>query len=92
MGWGGVVGTPYGASVKVTNLCCTITTLPGRVNAISAEMLNGEYSEGCLGGTGARVWLIIGLVCSFGSFVASIWVMVAAYLQRGTYFRGQPPS
>ena len=39
----------------------------GRVNSISAGMLEGDsYTDGACGPSGARVWLILGLCMSFG--------------------------
>ena len=59
------------------------------VNSVSADMLDGDsYSEGCLGPIGARIWLLIGLIASLGSFAASIYVMVVAYLEQGQDYAG----
>ncbi|EGD76885.1 hypothetical protein PTSG_08232 [Salpingoeca rosetta] len=59
------------------------------VNAISAEMLSGDvYTDGCLGTAGARVWLLLGLVMSFGSLIAATWVMIEQYIKQGQDYAG----
>eukprot|EP00045_Choanoeca_perplexa_P007995 m.73169 g.73169 ORF g.73169 m.73169 type:complete len:167 (-) comp14313_c0_seq1:1882-2382(-) len=56
------------------------------VNAISAEMLNsGYYSDGVLGPVGARVWLVLGLVMSFGCLISATWMMVEYINDDRTY-------
>lgn len=53
------------------------------VNSISGAMIDSDsYTDGACGPTGARVWLIIGLMMSFGGFIASAWVMSALYLKK----------
>jgi hypothetical protein len=53
------------------------------VNSISGAMIDADsYTDGVCGPTGARVWLIIGLMMSFGGFIAGAWVMSQQYLKR----------
>ena len=43
--------------------------------------MRGEsYTNGCMGQTGARAWLFIGFVLGFGSMIASVWILFAAYV------------
>eukprot|EP00040_Diaphanoeca_grandis_P032796 m.199587 g.199587 ORF g.199587 m.199587 type:complete len:157 (-) comp32740_c0_seq1:337-807(-) len=53
------------------------------VNSISGSMIDGDsYSDGVCGPAGMRLWLIIGLMMSFGGFIAGAWVMSQQYLKR----------
>uniref|UniRef100_A0A8C9WLQ8 Transmembrane protein 50A n=1 Tax=Scleropages formosus TaxID=113540 RepID=A0A8C9WLQ8_SCLFO len=46
------------------------------INAVSNGQVRGDsYSEGCMGQTGARVWLFIGFMLAFGSLIASMWIL-----------------
>ncbi|XP_069744911.1 transmembrane protein 50B isoform X3 [Narcine bancroftii] len=51
------------------------------INAVSNGQVRGDgYSEGCLGKTGARIWLFIGFMLMFGSLIASMWILFGAYV------------
>ncbi|CAI5781597.1 Uncharacterized protein PODLI_1B031457 [Podarcis lilfordi] len=51
------------------------------INAVSNGQVRGDsYSEGCLGQTGARIWLFIGFMLAFGSLIASMWVLFGGYV------------
>lgn len=51
------------------------------INAVSNGQVRGDgYSEGCLGRTGARIWLFIGFMLMFGSLIASMWILFGAYV------------
>ncbi|KXJ25714.1 transmembrane protein 50A [Exaiptasia diaphana] len=51
------------------------------INAVSNAQVRGEsYTTGCLGQTGARVWLIIGFLMAFGSLIAACWILFGAYV------------
>ncbi|MGH0189676.1 UNVERIFIED_CONTAM: hypothetical protein FKN15_037863 [Acipenser sinensis] len=51
------------------------------INAVSNGQVHGEsYSDGCLGQTGARVWLFIGFMLAFGSLIASMWILFGGYV------------
>ncbi|XP_043916026.1 transmembrane protein 50A isoform X2 [Protopterus annectens] len=51
------------------------------INAVSNGQVRGEsYSEGCLGQTGARIWLFIGFMLAFGSLIASMWILFGGYV------------
>lgn len=55
-----------------------------RINAVSNGQVRGDgYSEGCLGQTGARIWLFIGFMLSFGSLIASMWILFGGYVAKG---------
>ncbi|XP_038657566.1 transmembrane protein 50B [Scyliorhinus canicula] len=51
------------------------------INAVSNGQVRGDgYSDGCLGRTGARIWLFIGFMIMFGSLIASMWILFGAYV------------
>jgi len=51
------------------------------VNAVSNAQVRGEtYSTGCIGQTGARVWLLFGFLLLFGSLIAASWILFGAYV------------
>ncbi|XP_058041170.1 transmembrane protein 50B isoform X1 [Ahaetulla prasina] len=53
------------------------------INAVSNAQVRGDsYGDGCLGRTGARVWLFIGFMLMFGSLIASIWILFGAYVTQ----------
>uniref|UniRef100_A0A493ST36 Transmembrane protein 50B n=1 Tax=Anas platyrhynchos platyrhynchos TaxID=8840 RepID=A0A493ST36_ANAPP len=55
------------------------------INAVSNAQVRGDsYSDGCLGRTGARVWLFIGFMLMFGSLIASMWILFGAYVTQNT--------
>ncbi|KAK7797712.1 hypothetical protein U0070_000339 [Myodes glareolus] len=54
------------------------------INAVSNGQVRGDsYSEGCLGQTGARIWLFIGFMLAFGSLIASMWILFGGYVAKG---------
>ncbi|KAB1269335.1 Transmembrane protein 50A, partial [Camelus dromedarius] len=57
------------------------------INAVSNGQVRGDsYSEGCLGQTGARIWLFIGFMLAFGSLIASMWILFGGYVAREDSF------
>lgn len=55
------------------------------INAVSNAQVRGDsYESGCLGRTGARVWLFIGFMLMFGSLIASMWILFGAYVTQNT--------
>ncbi|OPJ71641.1 transmembrane protein 50A [Patagioenas fasciata monilis] len=53
------------------------------INAVSNGQVRGDsYSEGCLGQTGARIWLFIGFMMAFGSLIASMWILFGGYVVK----------
>ncbi|EHH28703.1 hypothetical protein EGK_19196 [Macaca mulatta] len=49
------------------------------INAVSNAQVRGDtYESGCLGRTGARIWLFIGFMLMFGSLIASMWILFGA--------------
>lgn len=59
------------------------------INSVSNETVRGDgYTEGCLGSYGARVWLFVGFLLSFGSLIAAAWVLFGPYVADNT---GQSP-
>lgn len=54
------------------------------INAVSNGQVRGDsYSEGCMGQTGARVWLFIGFMLAFGSLIASMWILFGGFVVPG---------
>ncbi|XP_072465470.1 transmembrane protein 50A isoform X2 [Notamacropus eugenii] len=64
--------------------CGVIATLAFlMINAVSNGQVHGDsYSEGCLGQTGARIWLFIGFMLAFGSLIASMWILFGGYVVK----------
>uniref|UniRef100_A0A8C2N825 Transmembrane protein 50B n=1 Tax=Capra hircus TaxID=9925 RepID=A0A8C2N825_CAPHI len=59
------------------------------INAVSNAQVRGDsYESGCLGRTGARVWLFIGFMLMFGSLIASMWILFGAYVTQMYRFPG----
>jgi len=51
------------------------------VNAVSNGQVRGDgYSEGCLGQTGARIWMLIGFLLAFGSLIGSMWILFGVFV------------
>jgi len=48
------------------------------VNAVSNDVLQGgaAYDGGCLGESGAKIWLFLGFVIGFAAVIASVWVLI----------------
>lgn len=54
------------------------------INAVSNGQVRGDsYSDGCMGQTGARIWLFIGFMLAFGSLIASMWILFEGYVVPG---------
>ncbi|XP_068607844.1 LOW QUALITY PROTEIN: transmembrane protein 50A [Brachionichthys hirsutus] len=54
------------------------------INAVSNGQVRGDsYSEGCIGQTGARVWLFLGFMLAFGSLIASMWILFEGFVVAG---------
>lgn len=54
------------------------------VNAVSNAQVRGEtYNTGCIGQTGARVWLIMGFLLLFGGLIAASWILFGVYVVPG---------
>lgn len=65
--------------------CGVIATLAFfMINSVSNGQIRGDsYSTGCLGQTGARVWLFIGFLLGFGSLIAAAWILFGFYVVNG---------
>ncbi|XP_067373250.1 transmembrane protein 50B-like isoform X1 [Channa argus] len=51
------------------------------INAVSNGQVRGDTNgEGCLGRTGARLWLFTGFLMMFGSLIASIWILFGGFV------------
>merc|ERR1739838_423906 len=54
------------------------------INSVSNSRLDDDlYDGGLCSGCGAKVWLFIGFMCSFGSVIASLWILFGAYVTNG---------
>ncbi|XP_072035327.1 transmembrane protein 50A-like [Amphiura filiformis] len=62
--------------------CGVVSTLAFfMVNAVSAGQVRGDsYTTGCIGQTGARIWLFIGFLLAFAALIGSCWILFAAYV------------
>nr|XP_026694166.1 transmembrane protein 50B-like [Ciona intestinalis] len=61
------------------------------VNAVSNGQVRGDsYSEGCLGTTGARIWMLLGFLLTFGSLIAAMWVLFGIYVVNTTKGNSYP--
>ncbi|ESO88903.1 hypothetical protein LOTGIDRAFT_203131 [Lottia gigantea] len=51
------------------------------MNSVSTGQIRGEsYTNGCLGQTGARVWLFFGFLLAFGALIAACWILFGFYV------------
>ncbi|XP_006821166.1 transmembrane protein 50A-like [Saccoglossus kowalevskii] len=56
------------------------------INAISNAQVRGDtMGTGCLGQTGARVWLFIGFFLAFGSLIGACWILFGPYVVDKKY-------
>ncbi|XP_033099178.1 transmembrane protein 50A-like isoform X1 [Anneissia japonica] len=54
------------------------------VNAVSSGQIRGDsYSSGCIGQTGARIWLFLGFLLGFGALIAACWILFGCYVTHG---------
>lgn len=55
------------------------------INSVSNGQVRGEaYTTGCLGQTGARVWLFFGFLLGFGALIAASWILFGIYVVNNT--------
>ncbi|RWS27080.1 transmembrane protein 50A-like protein [Leptotrombidium deliense] len=60
---------------------CGVFATISLINAVSNGQVRGEsYTNGFFGQRAARIWLFIGFVLGFGSIIAAIWILFAAYV------------
>jgi len=51
------------------------------INAVSNGQVRGDgYNTGCLGQTGARIWLFTGFLLGFAALIASSWILFGIYV------------
>lgn len=64
------------------HVCGVMSTLAMLlVNTVSNGAVRGDmYTDGCLGPFGARIWLFLGLMLSFGSLIAACWILFGGYV------------
>lgn len=60
---------------------CVSTVAFFIVNSVSNGQIRGDaYTTGCIGQTGARVFLFIGFLLAFGSLIAASWILFGFYV------------
>lgn len=64
------------------------------VNAVSNGQIRGDtYTGGCMGQTGARIWLFIGFLLSFAGLIAATWILFQIYIiDKGNQYEGVWPG
>ncbi|ROT74356.1 putative transmembrane protein 50B [Penaeus vannamei] len=64
------------------HVCGVIATIAMfMVNSVSNGQVRGDmYTDGCMGPLGARIWLFLGLMLSFGSLIAACWILFGGYV------------
>lgn len=67
------------------HVCGVIATLAMlMVNTVSNGQVRGDmYTDGCIGPYGARIWLFLGLMLSFGSLIGACWILFGGYVIPG---------
>ncbi|XP_074655036.1 transmembrane protein 50B-like [Tubulanus polymorphus] len=86
MGWwidiDAAAGYPSDQTLKYAQTCAVFGTIAMfMINSISNGQVRGEaYTTGCMGQTGARVWLFIGFLLGFGSLIAASWILFGHYV------------
>ena len=51
------------------------------VNAVSNSQLRDDaYVPGVLGIAGARLWMVFGFLCCFGSMIGAFWILFGEYV------------
>lgn len=54
------------------------------INSVSNGQIRGEaYTTGCIGQTGARVWLFFGFLLAFGALIGASWILFGFYVVQG---------
>ena len=65
------------ANDDVDNTCSSMC----RVNSVTNGQVRGDmYTDGCIGPYGARIWLFLGLMLSFGSLIGACWILFGGYV------------
>jgi len=65
-----------------THVCGVVSTLAlFMINAVSNGAVRGDnYTEGCVGQTGARIFLFVGFLLGFSALIASAWILFGVYV------------
>ncbi|KAI0224538.1 Transmembrane protein 50A [Lamellibrachia satsuma] len=66
----------------VMHLCGVTGTIAlFMINSVSSGQVRGDsYNSGCMGQTGARIWLFVGFLLSFASLISATWLLFGAYV------------
>ncbi|KAK8721891.1 hypothetical protein OTU49_012624 [Cherax quadricarinatus] len=71
--------TDFNHAYHVCGVIATLALL--MVNTVSNGQVRGDmYTDGCIGPYGARIWLFLGLMLSFGSLIAACWILFGGYV------------
>ncbi|CAC5408460.1 Transmembrane protein 50B,Transmembrane protein 50A [Mytilus coruscus] len=67
---------------KAFHTCGAVGTIAFfMINSVSNGQIRGDaYSTGCMGQTGARVWLFIGFLLGFGALIGASWILFGFYV------------
>ncbi|KAA0202288.1 hypothetical protein HAZT_HAZT005720 [Hyalella azteca] len=77
---------PHESEMKHAYHACGVmaTIAMFMINTVSNAQVRGDGHEGgCLGSYGARIWLFLGLMISFGSLIGSCWILFDGYVVAG---------
>jgi len=84
IGWWFIIDTAVNDPLenKVHHICGVASTIAVfMINAVSNAQVRGDsYEAGCLGQTGARIWLLIGFLFGFGGLIGACWVLFGSYV------------
>lgn len=78
----------YESTKDIFHLCGVFSALSMfMVNTVSNGQLRGEaYTEGVLGGLGAKIWFFFGFLMGFGALMGSFWILFGVYLSEDSKF------
>ncbi|XP_057303653.1 transmembrane protein 50B-like isoform X2 [Hydractinia symbiolongicarpus] len=83
-GWWIIIDVAANDPLKnnVFHICGVASTVAVfMINAISNAQVRGEtFDGGCIGQTGARIWLLIGFLFAFGGLIGACWVLFGSYV------------
>lgn len=77
--------TNYENTKDIFHICGVFASISMfMVNSISNGQLRGEefgdYTGGCLGVMGSRIWFFFGFLMGFGSLIGAAWILFGEYL------------
>ncbi|XP_038077443.1 transmembrane protein 50A-like [Patiria miniata] len=68
--------------IHAYHVCGVVSTIAFfMINAVSAGQVRGDsYNTGCIGQTGARIWLFVGFLLAFAGLIAASWILFGPYV------------